>query len=65
MELNFGGILYIDVVLFIVFIEKREVKCIRGYYGKLRCLKFLFILLLINIKLKRCYVVLFYCNRYV
>lgn len=53
MELNFGGILYIDVVLFIVFIEKREVKCIRGYYGKLKCLKFLFILLLINIKLKR------------
>lgn len=65
MELNFGGILYIDVVLFIVFIEKREVKCIRGYYGKLKCLKFLFILLLIKIKLKRCYVVLFYCNRYV
>lgn len=65
LEPNSGGTLYTDAASSIVFIEKREVKCTRGYHGKLRCLKSSFILLSINTKLKRCHVALPYCNRYV
>lgn len=39
LEPNSGGTLYTDAASSIVFIEKREVKCTRGYHGKLKCLK--------------------------